>query len=313
MMKSILILAGPTASGKSALSLHASKRLNGEIVNADSIQVYAGLPVISAQPSPQEQAAAPHHLLGVLDMTERCSVGRWSDLAMAAIQDIQARGRTAILVGGTGLYFKALLEGLAPTPDVPGDIAASVEALYQDGGIDALRAEAEAVDPVASARIAGADKQRLMRLVAVTRAAGAPLSELQEKTEPRLDPDTVQGVVIQPDREALYARIEARFDAMMAAGALKEAHTVADRRLDDRLPAMKAVGLPPLLSHLAGAMTLEEAVETAKRDSRRYAKRQYTWFSNQHGHWPRIRALDLADQRAELDRLLDEAFSEAAP
>ena len=308
----MLILAGPTASGKTALSLRAAARLNGEIVNADSMQVYAGLPIISAQPDDDERAAAPHHVFGVLDPGERCSVGRWAELALAAIKDIRARGKTPILVGGTGLYFKALLEGLAPVPEIPAEISQAVEALYQAGGVDALRAEAERVDPDASARIAGADKQRLMRVIAVARTAGTPLSALQSRTEPLVDPAAVLGVVIQPDREALYARIEARFDAMIAAGALDEARALAARQLDASLPAMKAVGLPPLLAHLAGAISLDEAIKTAKRDSRRYAKRQYTWFSNQHGGWPRITALDPQDQQAELDRILTKTFPEAA-
>ena len=312
MTKSILILAGPTASGKTALSLHAGARLDGEIVNADSMQIYAELPVISAQPSTAEQSAAPHHLFGVLDPAERCSVGRWTDMALAAIADIRKRGKTPILVGGTGLYFKALLDGLAPTPNIDSHVSEAVEALHRDGGVRALRAEADRVDPVASARIMGADKQRLMRVIAVARAAGRALSELQSETKPLIDPDSVMGVVIQPDREALYARIEARFDQMIDANVLDEARAIAARNLDADLPALKAVGLPPLLSHLAGEITLDEAVETAKRDSRRYAKRQYTWFSNQHGGWPRITALDPEDQQVELEHILTEAFSEVA-
>lgn len=312
MSKRLLLLAGPTASGKTALSLHAAKRLDGEIVNADSMQVYEGLPILSAQPSAEECAAAPHHLFGVINPAARCSVGRWAMMALEVIAEIQHRGRMPILVGGTGLYFKALLEGLAPVPEIPEAVLQAVEALYETGGLGALRQEAERLDPAASARIAEGDRQRLMRVVAVARSAGRPLSELQADTKPMLDPTGVVGLVIQPDRETLYARIEQRFDAMLAAGALKEARAVGERGLGEALPAMKAVGLPPLLSHLAGAMSLEEAVRVAKRDSRRYAKRQYTWFSNQHGDWPRISALDPAQQRRELDALLDTTFPETA-
>jgi tRNA dimethylallyltransferase len=211
-------------------------------------------------------------------------------------------------VGGTGLYFKALLEGLAPVPDIPPDVTVQVEALFESGGIEALRAEADAVDPVATARIADGDRQRLMRVIAVARTAGKPLSELQADTKPLINPDSVLGVVIQPDRDALYARIEARFDVMMQAGALEEARAIRDRALASDLPAMKAVGLPPLLDHLSGEMALDAAIETAKRDSRRYAKRQFTWFSNQHGDWPRVSALDPADQQRELDAILRENF-----
>ena len=313
MTASILLLAGPTASGKPALALHAAKRLSGEIVNADSMQIYSGLEIIAAQPNAQERAAAPHHLFGVLDPSERCSVGRWAQMALDVIRDIQARERTPILVGGTGLYFKALVDGLAPAPDIPHGVEAEVQTLYETGGLDALRAEAERLDPAAAEKIACGDRQRLMRVIAVARAADRPLSHLQADTTPLIDPAAAFGVVINPDRAALYARIEARFDQMIAGGALEEARALAQRQLDASLPAMKAVGLPPLLAYRAGEIGLETAIETAKRDSRRYAKRQVTWFSNQHPGWARIASLDRGRQRGELDRLLTQAFPERFP
>jgi len=312
MSATLLLLGGPTASGKTALALHAAERLNGEIVNADSMQVYAGLDLIAAQPNAAETAAAPHHLFASLDPSERCSVGRWSRLALEQIAEIQARGRTPILVGGTGLYFKALLDGLAPAPDIPDAVQREVQALFDSGGLSALRDEARRLDPEAASRIADGDRQRLMRIVAVARATGCTLSELQKDTRPLIDPDTAFGVAITPPREALYARIEARFDQMIDAGALEEARALATRDLDPSLPALKAVGLPPLLAHLAGESSLEAAIETAKRDSRRYAKRQFTWFSNQHPGWARITSLDPVEQRAELDRLLIKAFPETS-
>ncbi len=312
MSKRVLILAGPTASGKTALSLHAARHLDGEIINADSMQLYHGLPIISAQPSESERAAVPHHLFAMLDPGERCSVGRWSRAALDVIEGVQARGRVPILVGGTGLYFKALLAGLAPVPEIPDAVTAQVAALYDAGGIDALRAEADTVDPVASARIADGDRQRLMRVICVARATGTALSDLQAQTQPLLDPDTALSVVIQPERDALYQRIEARFDRMMDAGGLEEAQAMAVRGLSADLPAMKAVGLPPLLAHLAGDLSLDDAIEIAKRDSRRYAKRQFTWFSNQHGDWPRVRTLDPDAQQRELDDILSPSFPEVA-
>jgi tRNA dimethylallyltransferase len=308
MTPDILFLAGPTASGKTALSLHAARALNGEIVNADSMQVYAGLDIIAAQPGPEEKAAAPHHLFAQIDPAERCSVGRWARLALERIQDITARGRTAILVGGTGLYFKALTDGLAPVPDIPDDISDAVQALYERGGLEALREEAEAADPAGAARIKAGDRQRLMRIVAVKRASGVALSDLQAETAPLVDRGRWRGIVIRPPRDTLYARIEARFDQMLAAGALDEARLLAARDLDPALPAMKAVGVPPLLDHLAGTVELKAAIEIAKRDSRRFAKRQYTWFSNQHPGWARIESLDPDDQRAELARHLKSEF-----
>lgn len=308
MIPDILFLAGPTASGKTALSLHAARALNGEIVNADSMQVYAGLDIIAAQPGPEEKAAAPHHLFAQIDPGERCSVGRWARLALERIEDVTARRRTAILVGGTGLYFKALTDGLAPAPAVPDAIQAEVQALYECGGLEVLRKEAEAADPAGASRIKAGDRQRLMRIVAVKRASGAALSDLQAQTTPLVDRERWRGVVIRPPRATLYARIEARFDQMLAAGALDEARLLAARGLDPALPAMKAVGVPPLLDHLAGNIDLETAIELAKRDSRRFAKRQFTWFSNQHSAWARIESLDPDDQREELARRLKSEF-----
>mgnify|MGYP006270058803 CR=1 FL=1 len=313
MTASMLFLAGPTASGKTALSLHAAARLGGEIINADSMQIYAGLGRLTAQPGPQEHANARHHGFGVLDPAERGSVGRWADMALGIVADIQARGRTPILVGGTGLYFKALTEGLAPAPAIPARVRAEVQALFEAGGLDALRSEARRVDPDAEAKIADGDRQRLMRVIAVARAAGRPLSQLHAETVPLIDPAAALCVVLEPDRETLYARIEARFDQMIAEGALEEVRALAARGLDPSLPAMKAVGVPPLLAHLRGELELEDAIEIAKRDSRRYAKRQFTWFTNQHPSWPRIASLDPEVQRGELDRLLDTAFAETFP
>ncbi|WP_022700038.1 tRNA (adenosine(37)-N6)-dimethylallyltransferase MiaA [Oceanicaulis alexandrii] len=308
----ILLLAGPTASGKSALSLHAARALDGEIVNADSMQVYDGLSVITARPEPQEMAGVPHHLFGVMDPGERCSVGAWAKRAVDAVREITGRGKRAVFVGGTGLYFKALVEGLAPTPEVPQAISDEVAALYERGGLEALRAEAEALDPVGAARIEAGDRQRLMRLIAVARVAGRPLSDIQAETRPLIDPRRAVGVVIAPDREALYARIEARFDQMVAHGALEEARAIAERRLSPDLPAMKAVGLPPLIAHVQGRLELDEAIDLAKRDTRRYAKRQYTWFSNQHHDWKRVQSLDPVTARAELDDILLKPFFGAA-
>lgn len=303
----ILLIAGPTASGKTALSLHAARALDAEIVNADSMQVYDGLRLLSARPGPGEMARAPHHLFGHADPSQRHSTGRWSREALAVFDRIRARGRRIVLAGGTGLYFKALTEGLAPAPDIPEPIRAQTLALAGRGE-GALRAEAARLDPEAAAAIKSGDRQRLIRLVELVRTTGRTLGEIHAETRPLIDPDAWTGVVVQPEREGLYARIEARFDRMMADGALDEARAFAARGLDPDLPAMKAVGLPPLLSHLRGETALDEAVALAKRDSRRYAKRQYTWFSNQHPDWPRIKTLDPDAARAQLGAIIAERF-----
>ena len=303
----ILLLAGPTASGKTALSLHAARALDAEIVNADSMQVYDGLRLLSARPGKTEMAGMPHHLFGHADPSERYSTGRWTREALTVFDQIRARGRRIVVVGGTGLYFKALTEGLAPAPDIPEAIRAETLALAGRGE-GALRVEAERLDPEAAAAIKPGDRQRLIRLVELTRATGRTLADIHAETRPLIDPASWAGVVVQPQREALYARIETRFDRMMADGALAEARAFAERRLSPDLPAMKAVGLPPLLAHLRGEIALDEAVALAKRDSRRYAKRQFTWFSNQHPDWPRIDALDADTARDRLSAIIAERF-----
>ena len=300
-----LLIAGPTAAGKTALAIAAAERLDGEIVNADSMQIYDGLHLITARPTAAETARIPHHLFGVADPAERWSVGRWSEAALAACADIRKRGKIPVLVGGTGLYFNALTVGLAPVPEIGDAARERAAALLAEGGLAALADEARRLDPAAAARVASADRQRLQRIVEVGYETGRPLSDFQAGTTPLLPPGSWQGVVIEPDREALYARIEARFDMMMAAGALDEVAAFAARGLDPDLPAMKALGVPPLIAHLRGELSREEAVDTAKRDSRRYAKRQLTWFRNQTASWPRITSLDPARARDALAAILD--------
>ncbi|WP_019961260.1 tRNA (adenosine(37)-N6)-dimethylallyltransferase MiaA [Woodsholea maritima] len=300
----IVLIAGPTASGKTALAIHAAEALDGEIVNADSMQVYDGLNLITARPSVDELAAAPHHLFGVIDPGIRCSVGHWLSLAQDKITDITARGKVAIVVGGTGLYFKSLTQGLAPAPDIPDAIKAKSHALYEAQGIEGLRAEAEKYDRDAAARILGNDPQRLLRVIEIGWVTGQSLTQIQNNTAPVIARERWRGIVIEPDRAALYARIDARFRLMMTGGALEEVEAILARNLDPQLPAMKAVGVPQLRAYLAGDMTLEAAIADAQMESRRYAKRQYTWFRNQHGDWDRITSLDPGEARAQCEALI---------
>jgi len=229
-------------------------------------------------------------------------------MVFEVLDTLKARRSRAILVGGTGLYYKALTRGLAPIPDMPGVIMTEVTALYERGGVQALMAEALRLDPVAVTRIGVGDRQRLMRVIAVNRATGKLLSELQADTRPLIAPERVVGVVIQPDRRALYSRIETRFDAMMNQGVLEEVRAIRERALAPDLPAMKAVGLPPLIKYLRGQLNLDDAVAMAKRHSRRYAKRQFTWFSNQHPDWALIETLDLVEARGALDTIIATSF-----
>ena len=288
----ITLIAGPTASGKSALALRLARETGGEIVNADALQLYADLRVLSARPAPDEVAQAPHHLFGVADAADGWSVGRWLRAASTVLNEIAARGAPAIVVGGTGLYFRALTVGLAEAPAIPTEAREAAMRAYDTAGEAAVREALRTLDPPAEARIAANDRQRLVRALAVAQATGRALSDWQADTRPTLAPGTWRGVVLTPDREALYARCDQRLWAMVEQGALAEAAALMARGLDPALPALKAVGLRELAGHTAGTTPLDEAVAAAQQETRRYAKRQLTWFRNQTPDWPRLTALD---------------------
>lgn len=292
MTPRIWLIAGPTASGKSALALRLAATTGGEIVNADALQLYSDLRLLSARPSAEEEARAPHHLFGVADGADGWSVGRWLRAATAVLDDIAARGRTAIVVGGTGLYFKALISGLADIPAIPAPARAEAAALYDEAGEAAVRERLKAADPLAEARIAPADRTRLTRALEVWLATGKPLTAWQTDTQPTLAPGTWRAIALEPDREALYARCDARLEAMVRDGALDEVARLTARNLSPNQPVMKAVGVRELAAHLAGATTLEAALALAQQETRRYAKRQLTWIRNQTPDWPRIVSLD---------------------
>jgi tRNA dimethylallyltransferase len=277
---------GPTASGKSALALALAEHLPAEIVNADSMQVYRDLRLLTARPMPAEEAQVAHHLYGCVDAAERYSVGRWLADALAAIADIRARGKTPILVGGTGLYFSALTRGLMETPPVDPELRIALEARLGAEGAPALHAALAAIDPDSAAKLQPNDAPRILRALEVYETAGAPISVFQAGTKPALTPSEWVGLaLVREPRDALYAAIDARFDAMLAGGALDEARKLAARRLDPNLPAMKAHGAPALMAHLHGEISLAAAAEIGKRDTRRYAKRQHTWIRNQMKDW----------------------------
>jgi tRNA dimethylallyltransferase len=298
MQRRIWLIAGPTASGKSALALRLAEETGAEIVNADSMQLYRDLRVLTARPPPAEAARAPHHLFGTVDAADGWSVGRWLRAAQEVLAGIAARGRDAVVAGGTGLYFRALTKGLAEVPPIPAAARAEAEALFESLGEEAFRARLAAGDPAAAARIAPSDRQRLVRAFEVWAATGEALSDWQQTGEPALSPGAWTAVALEPPRDLLYARCDARLEAMVREGALEEVAALAARGLDPALPAMKAVGVRELAAHLAGETSLTEAVAAAQRETRRYAKRQLTWTRGQMADWPRIADADAETQWA---------------
>lgn len=284
----IWLIAGPTASGKSAYALDLAERIGGEIVNADSMQIYAGLRVLTAGPSPEETARASHHLFQVVDLAIGWSVGRWLEAASQVLSEIQARGKPAILVGGTGLYFRALTHGLADVPPVPETQREISSLLYAARGESEFREILRWLDPEAEARIETGDRQRLVRAHAVAIATGKSLTAWQTDTKPALAPGSWKGQVLDPPRAELYARCDARLAVMVEQGALDEVRAVEARALDPSLPALKAVGYREFAAHLRGETTLDQALDAARQETRRYAKRQLTWFRNQTPDWERI-------------------------
>jgi len=283
----ITLIAGPTASGKSALALQRTQANGAVIVNADSQQLYAELRVLTARPSPEDEALAEHRLYGVADAADAWSVGRWSRAVAPVLADLASERRPALIVGGTGLYFTALTKGIADIPDVPTAAREAAQEAYDFLGEDAFRARLAERDPRAAASIAPGDRQRLTRAWAVLETTGRALTDWQADTRPLLAPGTYDRLVIEPDRAALYERCDRRVGLMVEQGALDEVRALMRRRLDPDLPAMKAVGVRDFAAHLKGKVTLEEAMEAVRQATRNYAKRQLTWFRNQTPDWPR--------------------------
>jgi tRNA dimethylallyltransferase len=304
-MSTVILIAGPTASGKSALALELAAKLRGVIINADSMQVYRDLRIITARPSPDEEKLAPHRLYGHVDAAENYSVGRWFGEAAAALADTLGKGQPAIMAGGTGLYFSTLTRGIAAVPPVPAQIRREVRGWLAAEGVAALHAELSMRDPATAARLKPGDRARITRALEVVLATGRSLTQWHEDNTPaRVDLAAATKVFLMPKRDELGLRIDARFDAMMAAGALEEVRALAARNLDPNLPAMKAHGVPWLIRHLKGEIPMAEAVEQSKRDTRRYTKRQATWFRNQLPQFEWVEPQHAAAAlEAQLDRI----------
>jgi tRNA dimethylallyltransferase len=277
-----VLIAGPTASGKSALALELAQKTGGVVINTDTMQVYRDLRVLTARPTPKEESAVPHRLYGYVDASVNFSAGAWVADAARVLTEARAQNRLPIFAGGSGLYFKALTRGLSAVPPIPPEIRESVRARLDRDGVEALHAELARHDAVSAERLKPRDRTRIARALEVVEATGRSLTDWhREGLPPILPPGEFTALFLSAEREALYARIDARFDAMLMAGALEEVAVLAARNLDPLLPAMKAHGVPALIRHLRGELTLEEAATIGRADTRHYAKRQFTWFRHQ--------------------------------
>ena len=284
-----VLIAGPTASGKSALALAVARKIGGVIINADSMQVYRDLRIITARPTPEDERQAPHRLYGHVDAAVNYSTGQWLRDVGAVLAELKVEGRVPIFVGGTGLYFKALTAGLASVPPIPPDLRAEVRGRLQSEGVAPLYADLLKHDPATAQRLMPNDRSRISRALEVVLATGRPLSDWhREGMPPLIEAGKAAKVFLSVERKELVARIEARFAAMLKAGALEEVRALSQRQLDPSLPAMKAHGVPWLIRHLNGGFSLEDAAAGAVTDTRRYAKRQLTWFRNQMKDWPSV-------------------------
>ena len=279
-----VLIAGPTASGKSQQALALAEEIGGVVINADSMQVYREAPILTAQPGDADKARVPHLLYGHVSVAEVYSVGSWRADAQKALTQAQAMNRIPVFVGGTGLYFMALTDGLADVPSTPPEIRDAARALLDDIGVEALHARLTDRDPLTASRLRPSDPQRVLRAFEVFEATGRPLAEWQSApAEPVLKDKRIAAFVLDPPRPELRARIAARFEAMLDQGGLEEARRLEG--LDPALPAAKLLGLRPLQALAAGTLTREEALDAAITGTRQFAKRQMTWFRHRMPHY----------------------------
>lgn len=293
-----VLIAGPTASGKSALAMALAREFNGVVVNADSMQVYRDLRVLTARPTPEEEASVPHRLYGHVDGAVNYSAMRYAAEVAGLLTELRDSGQLPILVGGTGLYFKALTDGFSAMPAVPEGVRAAFRERAKGVATEALHAELAARDPAMAARLRPSDRMRIMRAIEVHLATGRSLATFQGVREPGpLTGVETLRLFVSPEREAVRSAIDRRFEAMMEQGALDEVEHLKSRGLDPLLPVMRAHGVPGLIAHLDGLMSLDEAIVRGQADTRAYAKRQVTWFRHQMAGWEAVApeaALDVA-------------------
>jgi tRNA dimethylallyltransferase len=301
-----ILIAGPTASGKSALAARLARELGGIVINADSMQVYRELRILTARPSEEEEAQLPHALYGFVPGSDAYSAGRYAADVARVLGDARAKGLRPIIVGGTGLYFKALLDGLSPMPAIPDDVRAywRVEAARAAPG--ELHAKLRERDPAMADRLAAGDTQRIVRALEVLEASGASLLEWQQvPREPVLDAAETVRLVVSPAREQLYRRIDARFEAMLGAGAIVEVTALASLNLDPTLPVMRALGVRPLLQLARGEIAREEAIARAQTETRQFSKRQLTWARGNMITWRCLFEQEMETDAANLIAFID--------
>lgn len=281
--KNVIIIAGPTASGKSDLALDLAEEFGGVVINADSMQIYEGLEVVTDSPKEVARFRAPHRLYGVWDPAMPFSVGQWLELAMQEIRDAHQAGLIPIVVGGTGMYLQTLIKGIAAIPPIPLAVRENVRNLLAEKGSVMLHAELSKFDPKTAARLNVSDGQRIARAIEIFEATGKSLTHWHaEGAQSKISPEfKFWSVLLKPPRQFLYAACDARFEEMLKTGALDEVSALVDRKLDPKLPAMKALGVPEIIKYLAGELLFEEAVSAGQQTTRRYVKRQGTWFKNQ--------------------------------
>ena len=287
MKQRVVLIAGPTASGKSQAAIGIAEQLGGVVINADAMQVYRDLKIVTARPCPEDEARVPHHLFGHVDADQRYSVGQWLSDIQPVLKAAARRGQAAVVVGGTGLYFKALCEGLSEVPEVPASVSGRWQRMLKEEGPWALHAVLMARDAQGADALDPNDGHRIVRALCVHEVTGKSIRQLNEnQSQPLISKsDVLFKAILMPEREELYQRIEQRFDDMIGTGALEEVKALVARQLEPGLPVMKAIGVPELSAHLAGGITLEDAAEKAKTHSRRYAKRQMTWARGQMADW----------------------------
>lgn len=292
-----ILIAGPTASGKSALAMRLAEREGGIVVNADSMQVYRDLRIVTSCPSRADEARVPHRLYGHVGGEESYSAGRWLEEAGAVLDELWTAKRTPVIVGGTGLYFRSLEEGLSAIPDIPDEVRTRWRAALAERGAERLHDELAARDDRSAAMLRPSDAQRIVRALEVLEATGRPLADWHDAPAQGglLAGVAVRRVVLAPERAWLHRRIEARFARMVEEGAFAEVRALMARRLPEDRPVMKAIGVPELERHLSGVLSLDEAIREAQTRTRRYAKRQETWFRHQMADWPRLAPGDGTD------------------